>query len=229
MIVTPPAHTKKEFLTSRGRPFGFTLLEILIALFIFSFVSLILANALRNVIDTHAGTEKKADRLRSLQKALLVMSRDIEQVVNRPILNAQGKEEAAFFADKRHFALTHTGVSTGTQASPRISALQRVEYWWYDNALWRLTGNVLDRAPQSSLHARSLLEGVEGVRVQYIDQEKHIYSYWPVEGLQNQPLPHAIRINIYLSQWGMISQFYVLPTQPNKKPTPGQPPPPPTS
>src|SRR5437762_2019018 len=88
---------------------GFTLLEILIALFIFTILSFLLTAALRTVINAQSGTEDKALRLRELQMILLTMSRDIEQTVNRPITNAVGKEEAAFVGTENGFVFTHTG------------------------------------------------------------------------------------------------------------------------
>jgi type II secretion system protein J len=71
---------------SMVRRAGFTLLEILIALFIFTIVSMILVSALHNVLNNQAATEKKAHQLAKLQIAMLLMSRDIEQTIrtNKP-------------------------------------------------------------------------------------------------------------------------------------------------
>src|SRR5690242_2240764 len=90
---------------------GFTLLEILIALFIFTILSLMLASALHNVIGIQTATENNADRLRKLQIVLLIMSRDIEQTVNRPVMGVNGKEEIAFRGTPLKFEFTHTGLA----------------------------------------------------------------------------------------------------------------------
>ena len=76
---------------------GFTLLEILIALFIFTILSMMLVKSLHSVIDLSSRTDQHATRLRQMQMALLILSRDIEQIVDRPIFIASGAKEASFF------------------------------------------------------------------------------------------------------------------------------------
>src|SRR5580658_1720911 len=106
---------------------GFTLLEVLIALFVFSILSLVLTGALRSVINTQSGTEKNAQRLRTMQLALLVLSRDIEQTVGRPVFGSTGQEEAAFFGDAKSFTFTHAGFANPASTVLR-STLQRTSY-----------------------------------------------------------------------------------------------------
>lgn len=194
---------------------GFTLLEILIALFIFTILSLILSAALRNVIDVSAGTARSAERLRTTQIAMLMMSRDIEQAVNRPVLDANGKEESAFIGKPISFTLTRTGFANPTGVALQ-SSLQRIGYYWSEESLWRNTWPVLDRAPASRAHARRLLTDVTAVSFQYLDKDGHFHNEWPAEGQSKEPLPRAIRINLTISQWGKLSQLYVIPVQPSK-------------
>lgn len=192
---------------------GFTLLEILIALFIFTLLSMMMVGGLHSVINAQSGTEKNAERLRKLQFALLVMSRDIEQTVNRAVLNASGKEEIAFIGAPRGFTFTHTGLANPTGAFAR-SALQRTRYEWRDDSLWRVTWAVLDQAPQTEPHTRLLLTEVTDARFQYLDKDGRFQDNWPIEGQSRQPLPHAVRIFLSLSPLGKMggemSQLYVI-------------------
>jgi general secretion pathway protein J len=194
---------------------GFTLLEVLIALFIFTILSTILVGALRTVIDAHAGTEKNAERLRTLQFALLVISRDIEQAINRPIFNASGKEEPAFSGTPKSFVFTHTGFANLNNTKTR-STLERTGYTWNEGALWRLTWDVLDQAPQSRAHLRKLLDDISLVQFQYLDHDGHFLNDWPKEGDTNQALPRAISVQFTFSHWGKISQLYVIPVHISK-------------
>lgn len=194
---------------------GFTLLEMLVALFIFTILSMMLAGALRNVIDAQSGTEMHAARLRDLQFALVKMSRDIEQAVNRPITNAEGKEDAAFFGTPGGFVLTHTGFANfmGITAS---SALQRTQYRWKDSTLWRTTWSSLDQTANTQAHLQPLLENVSAARFEYLDSNHKFHTGWPVQGQFNQPLPRAVKIYLTISNWGSISQTYVIPAEPSK-------------
>ncbi|TAK75188.1 MAG: type II secretion system protein GspJ [Gammaproteobacteria bacterium] len=179
---------------------GFTLLEILIALFIFTMLSLMLTTALHHVITLQAGTERNAERLRQLQMALLIFSRDIEQAVNRPVLNAAGKEERAFLGSSQSLTFTHASLT-----------LQRTTYQWHDPSFSRLTLPVLDQASSSPPHRRDLLDNVSAVRFEYLDQQGHVYSQWPVTGKEStEPLPRAVRIYLTFSSGGQLSQLYVI-------------------
>lgn len=197
---------------------GFTLLEILVALFVFSILSLMLAGALRTVIDAQSGTESKAERLRELQLTFLVMSRDIEQTINRPVRAASGREDAAFIGSSHSFTLTHTGLANPTGSMTR-SALQRTHYFWSDRALWRGAWAVLDQAPQSQEKKRLLLSDVTTASFQYLDNDNQFQANWPSKAGDRQALPRAVKVTLTIENWGTISQIYVIPFQIEKKPT----------
>jgi general secretion pathway protein J len=205
----------KDLDSGRMKKNGFTLLEILIALFIFTILSTMLVGALHSVINAQSGSEINAERLRQLQISLLVMSRDVEQTVNRPVVTAAGKEEAAFIGTPREFIFTHTGFANPTGTVTR-STLQRTRYGGDDNSLWRMSWSALDQAPQSQPHSRRLLTGVASVSFQYLDRDGRFHDNWPVEGEASQPLPRAVRVYLTISQWGKLSQLYVISAQARK-------------
>ena len=191
---------------------GFTLVEILIALFIFTIIGFILSSALRGVIDVQSGTEKKAVELQALQIAFLTLSRDIEQAVNRPVMNAQGKEEAAFVGDAHQFILTRTGVARSL--NEHASGLQRVAIVWKENTLLQRTTDSIDRTIKSHWYEKKLLDQIDKVDFYYIDEHKHAHQTWPIKGENHQPLPRAVKIVLTFTNGGMISQLYVVPTEP---------------
>jgi len=197
---------------------GFTLLEILVALFVFTIVSLILSSTLHNMINFQASTEANAERLRQLQLTLLLMSRDIEQTINRSVGNAGGGEENAFIGSAHSFSFTHAGFANPTGALSR-SGLQRTQYTWEDHALWRMTWQALDQAPNSLMQSRSLMGKITDAHFEYLDNAGHFHTLWPLTGETDQPLPRAIRVFLTIAQWGTLSQLYVIPIQTKAKTT----------
>lgn len=191
---------------------GFTLIEILIALFIFTIVSMVLITALHSVISAQAGTEKNAERLRQLQMVLLKMSRDIEQTVNRPALNANGREEAAFIGLPQRFVFTHAGYANPISEVAH-SSLERSEYAFAGHSLSLVTWTALDQAPTSPVHTRQLLPNVTAAHFQYLDNTGHFRDAWPTAGQNEQPLPRAVRVSLTISGWGTIRQLYVISAQ----------------
>ncbi len=192
------------------RASGFTLLEILIALFIFTILSMILVSALHNVIGISATTKHHAEQLRRTQMALLIIKRDIEQALDRPIINASGRQEAALVGAPQRIVFTHTGLANPSDLLR--SVFQRTSYEYREQGLWRVIWPVLDQAPQTESHERLILEEVESARFEFLDKDGRFQSGWPVPG-QQEVLPKAIRLTFTLKGWGNISQLYIIPAQ----------------
>lgn len=200
---------------------GFTLLEILIALFIFTIVATLLANILHQMITVESRTEERASHLRELQTALLIFSRDVEQAINRPIRNAGGIEEPAFIGTSRDVTFTRTGVANPAGDALQ-SSLQRVEYFKESGNFFRKTWAALDQAPNTPSHTRRLLTDVNTLSFEYVGKED-VYTHWPVDEEMNDSLPRAVRIKLTVKQWGTISQLYVIPVRINQAPTTASP------
>lgn len=194
-----------------NRHAGFTLLEILIALFIFTILSFMMTGALHTVISADSGTERSAVRLRQLQVVLVRLSRDVEQIVNRPIKIANGQDASAFYGTPQGFAFTHGGMAGG-QSKQHV--LQRTQYIVSQNGLWRMVWSVLDQAANSPKpNQRQVLENVTAARFEYLDEKNAFHKEWPLSGTANQPLPRAVRITLTIADWGTIRQLYVIPAQ----------------
>src|SRR5579862_1725987 len=127
---------------------GFTLLEILIALFIFSIVSMIMVSGLHTVFNSQSAAEKHAAALTKLQIAFLVMSHDLEQVINRPITNAKKIVEGPFIGTHDTVTFTHAGFANPLGSLQR-STLQRTAYSLGNEQLIRSIWPVLDQTQKT--------------------------------------------------------------------------------
>lgn len=192
---------------------GFTLLEILVALFIFTILSMLLVSALHNIINIQSRTETSAAHLRELQITLLTFSRDIEQAVERPIKDNNGADEQAFIGTPTELTLSVAGLSNPTGELLR-SAFQRVSYNMDKDTLYRVTWPVLDRAPDTKPHKRALMNDLDSVEFEYLDKEGKFHHEWPPAGQNSQALPKAVKIHLTISNWGEISQLYVISAEP---------------
>lgn len=203
----PPQKTRRE----KGKAFcGFTLLEVLIALFIFTIVSIIMVSGLRTVLNSQSVTEKQANHLSELQMALLLVSRDFEQAINRPITNAKGAIDSALIGTPRNVAFTHAGLANPLGQLQR-STLQRTQYELDKQNFIRETWPVLDQVPKTPSSQRILLDYVTDVRFEYLDYQGRFQNNWPPPESTQANLPRAIRISLTLQNWGKISQLYLLP------------------
>lgn len=194
---------------------GFTLLEIIIALFIFSIVSIIVVGALHNVLTTQSSAQKKAERLSELQITLLLMSRDLEQVINRPITNSSGNAEG-FMGATREVTFTRAGFENPFGQLQR-STLQRIRYEVNHGKLQRLTWPTLDQTHTTKPDVKILLNSVLDLQFEYLDKNGHFQKTWPPLDQPRAILPLAVRVSLTLKNWGQINQLYIIAGQPVEK------------
>ena len=154
----------------RKQEVGLTLLELLIALAIFSLVSLMSYGGLKTVLDGREGGERVADRLAEIEIAFSIFERDLLQIVKRPIRDGYGERVSAFIGDEEENLLEF---SRGGRANPlhRLrSSLLRVRYQFVDGMWIRKTWAVLDRGQDSEPQEEPLIREVESLNIRYMNE-----------------------------------------------------------
>ncbi len=198
------------------REAGFTLLELLIALAIFAILSSLAYGSLSSALFAREQSQQRTEDLARLQMAFLFISRDLEQVVNRPIRNTWGDTQQALFTPQRTYRLEFTRGGWNNPAQARRSTLQRVAYAIEDGEFIRHSWWVLDRTDEKPTLSQPLLDGVEEFELRFLDDKNKWNKEWPVPGsnedtAQPQPLPVAIEIVLELREWGRIRRLFRLP------------------
>ncbi|MFT6051830.1 MAG: general secretion pathway protein J [Halioglobus sp.] len=148
---------------------GFTLIEVLISLAITAFVGAIAYSGLSSVISGVESTRVVAAQSYRLNRALMIVSRDLRQFVPRSIRDEFGEVESAMVGgplSRSLLSFTRTGWHNPNQR-PR-SNLQRINYIVEDEALWRESYAVLDRAGDSKPQRVRLLKGVEEITIGFL-------------------------------------------------------------
>jgi general secretion pathway protein J len=215
---------------------GFTLVEVLIALAITAFVSTIAYTSLSTVITGMERTRENSQRAYAVNRAWMIISRDLRQFVSRPVRDEFGEQEPALQggpAARYTLSLTRSGWHN-PNAHPR-SNLQRVNYRLEDDALWRDSYPVLDRAGDTEPASVKLLEGVEQLRLEFLgsmNQARGTASSldtrqwsesWIADSSQPDtvlpppdtvlPPPAALQLTLQLEDWGELRRLYELPGQ----------------
>jgi general secretion pathway protein J len=208
---------------------GFTLIEVLIAMAITAFVSTIAYTSLSTVLTGVESTRQVSDRTYEVNRAWMIISRDVRQFVMRPIRDEFGESEPAMTGGPAaRFALSFTRAGWHNPNEHLRSNLQRVNYRFEDNALWRDSYPVLDRAGDTSANSVKLLEGVEYMELAFLDSLASVETVgdgikldtrnwaqsWVVDtsnpGVELAP-PVAIQIRLQLDDWGEMQRLYELP------------------
>ncbi len=195
---------------------GFTLLELIIALAIFSVVSVLAYGGLRSVQDTRNHVEESAGELARLQMAFTILSRDLRQGVARSIRDDFGDKQPAMIGMGSGFGnmleFSRTGLRNPT-GRPR-SHLQRVAYGLKDNKFVRLSWPVLDRAQNSESAEMVLLEDVNSLELRFLHPVGRWQTEWPPLAADEEPeipLPRAVEVSIEIEGWGRIVRLFRTP------------------
>jgi general secretion pathway protein J len=200
--------------TAPVRSRGFTLLELMIAITIFSIIATFAYTGLDVVLDTKQQTEQHLDRLAKLQLGLHLIQQDIEQIVDRPVRNAYGDTEPAIVSDSLSellLELTRSGYANPMKM-PR-SQLQRVGYQLEEKTLYRVTWPVLDRAQDTEPRRQKLFDGVEELTFSFFDQDMKRKTSWPPtasgeSGEAPETLPKGIELVIETEAMGTLRRLF---------------------
>lgn len=185
---------------------GFTLLELLIAIFIFSIISIAAFISLSQTQQANAKTKKIMQRLNKIQTTIRKLEQDISQIIARPIRDRYGNNlPAVIFQqnDYPYLEFTRTGIDASTNKNH--TNLQRVAYFLKNATLYRRVWFQLDRADKTSKTAnRPLLDGVKQLRFRFYDQQKQTFTNWPADKKLIKSIPLAIEISLELEKNGQL-------------------------
>lgn len=171
---------------------GFTLIEILIALFIFVILAMIIAAGLSNIMQTQERVRQRTEQFGQLQMALTILQRDIEQAINRPIIDATGQMQPAFELNTNTLEFTHCGYLNPAAIQKR-STLQRVAYAVNGTQLLRKTWQVLDRVATSTAAQRVILDNISEWQVRVLGVDQNYATLWP-NSQSSVVMPVAVEI-----------------------------------
>ncbi len=189
---------------------AYTLLEIMIAMFIFAILATIVTTSISTMLIAREKNMAKVERLSQLQLAMSIIERDIEQIIDRPITNEIGLESEAFVNDRdlsrQYIEFTRMGFINPLLQNQR-STLQRVAYEFKDKQLMRITWTALDRM-EDNQQQRILLEQIQTMKWRFLDKQNHFYDIWPPTTHLQNDLPQAVELTLTLEDWGTLQRLF---------------------
>ena len=190
---------------------GFTLLEVLIAIAIFSIISLASFTIFDSVLKGDATSKVRSERQNELQRAFIIIERDLTQIARRSMrLDGEAATERliqsasdSFSSQEQAIAFVRHGWTNPGLLLPR-SDMQPVAYRLSDETLQRLHYNFVDSVVGEEPKVRTLISEVTELNFEYYDGKKWQES-WPVN-----TLPLAIAIVIDTKDYGVIRRQFLV-------------------
>ena len=196
---------------------GFTLIEILIAMAIFTLIGLASTGLLTTVIDSNDLSSERFEKLQQLQRAMVIIERDIQQAVPRPV-RAEGETQKVVMAGGEVDDSDGDGIGfvRGGWHNPQLmlprSTLQYVAYRLDEDRLERVYSNYVDNVIGYEPKTRTLLENIESFTVEFISPESSSDDddlSWS-ESYQGEALPTAVAIEFVSKDFGLIRREFAL-------------------
>jgi len=205
---------------------GFTLLEVMVSIAIFSVIALGSWQVLDRVTTSKSHIEQRSAQLRELHRGMWLLARDIRSIVDRPIRNTLGEREDALTSLVAGYPLLLTRDGWPNPLGEQRSSLQRVGYLVAPtdsgtNALMRHYWPVLDQAPESKPYQQVLLNDIDYFEVQFIDSSGNTSFHWPPnssnandsnnnEKPEDNGVPTGIRIRLTVQPFGDIERLFAI-------------------
>jgi len=190
---------------------GFTLLEVLIAIAIFSIISLSSFTIFDSVLKGDEIAKQRSERQNELQRAFLIIERDITQISRRSIrLNGEAPLEQliqsssdSFASEEQAIAFVRHGWTNPGLLLPR-SDMQAVAYRLTEETLQRLHFNFVDSVVGEEPKVRPLISDVTELAFEYYDGKE-----WQ-ETWSEKTLPLAIAIEVDTKDYGIIRRQFLV-------------------
>lgn len=196
-----------------ARASGFTLVELLVALVIFSTMAAIAYSGLGAVTRSHETLDARERTLAALGRSLALIERDLRSVAARPVRDRDGRRVPALAGSADAVELSTYG--RGRAAGGDLGLVERVGYVRDGDGLRRHRWRVLDQAAGTRPESRPLLPGAEQLRLRYLAADGRWHGQWPPatggESIAPEALPRAVECVIALPVYGEVRRLIELP------------------
>jgi general secretion pathway protein J len=196
---------------------GFTLLELLVAVAIFSVVGVLALSGYTQIQKQSEYAEQRLDRTRQVQRAVQTLVQDLEQVEPRAIREPIGDTRlpALMLGLTTEYRLQLTRAGWSNTAGLQRPTLQRVGYRLENQELWRDHWPVLDRTLTVEPVRERMLTGVTSITFRVMDGSRTWIDHWPaaqtIDPAEVRRRPAAVEIIIELEDWGTIRRLVEVP------------------
>ncbi len=192
---------------------GLTLIELLVALVILTFISVAGYRGLNAVLQTR---ERVAQETRKWQHLAFFFSRmelDIAQAVHRPVRESAVSLSPEWIGHnitvgENDAELTFTRAGISDQGFEMLPP-QRIAYRLDHGMIVMLRWPALDQGPRTTPIRYPLLEGVREFKLRYLDGSNNWQGQWPLASTTSG-MPSAVEMNLTLTSGEKITRIFAL-------------------
>jgi general secretion pathway protein J len=187
---------------------GFTLIEVLLALAIFSVIAVLAYRATASLTDSEARLAAEAERWRALETLFTRFEADIRQAIPRSVRAGAAREPAwmgTTFEGQSSVVFTRAGSEFFVEPAP---AGQRMGYRLRGDTVELAYWPVLDHAGNAQPLVYPVVRDVAAWQLAYLARDGTWRERWPLPG--EDDLPRAVSLTLTLADGARIDRWFVL-------------------
>ena len=196
---------------------GFTLIEVIIALAIFSLISIAAYKSIDGLIKIKERIEQEDRKWRQVMVFLDRFEMDIKQHVNRPIRNANDIIEPAWWAQplitNQHDSQLTFSRFGNAQLSGYLMDTRRIGYRLNRGSIELVQWPSLDLTKGVNPEVFEVLQNVNNLNIKYLTNDGRWILYWPEVAGNNSAdtiFPKAVSLNITMHSGEKIQRLFSL-------------------
>lgn len=193
---------------------GLTLIELLVAVAVFTIVAAAAYSGLITVLETREHTDRRAERLAAVQRTVDTLGDDLRQGLPRSVrTDLRGQGHALTDGPDPRDVVRVTRGGWLNPADLDRSTMLRVHWRLEDDGrLMRSWQTRPDAVAGTPTTRRLQLTDVERVETRFLDAEGEWQERWPVDltARRSDELPQAVEVTLELDDWGVIERLFAL-------------------
>jgi len=193
---------------------GFTLVEVLVALFIFAILTSASTLMLTGSLNSKTAVNEQSKALTSLQLARATIKADMLQVTIRPRRTEFGDqpnlgfEGGLIFTDQPFLSFMRRGAINPFGAAQRGNS-QSVRYLVRGGKLIREVSSRSDPTTSTPKTERVLLSGINALNIQFLVNGVWV-NEWRAATYDAERLPSAVALTLDINDYGPVRQLFAL-------------------
>jgi len=182
------------------RSSGFTLIEMMVALFIFGMLASASVILLRQSVAAQAQSAERLNEMGDIRRFSALLSQDFAAIVARPSIDSLGSPRLAFAMNSSDDALMgFTRQAPVLEIDGPASTLQRVEYGFSEGVFQRAVADMSDGAQMRE--AAPILTDIGRIELRVRDSGGLWVSVWQPQRADD--LPIAVELSLFRNEGGV--------------------------
>ena len=194
---------------------GFTLVEVLIALFIFSLISVGATSALTSSLRGQTQMQERLDEISDLENMRALVRGDMASVILRSRREPYGNIEPYVMQSGGETLLDFTRTGRSNPMGDPRGDLQRIAYLFQDGQFIRRSYSQVNPAPQSGHIDRILMSDIAEAKLQLVSYNSALSIESSLEGYALQientdQVEGAIKLSLVLENEQTLTQYFEI-------------------